>query len=104
MEIFDFELILDNIDLNGPYEDPLFEAGCDDGLVSTFPVTLNGESKVRCVIHFDREGSSLSAAVDSAIKNVMSTGAPVVCAAGEFDSATQQLLSSLEIPTLPPLL
>ena len=98
MQIFNFKLILDDIDLTGPYENQLFEAGCNDGLVSTYPVTLNGESKVRCVIHFDREGSSLVAAVDSAIKNVMSTGASVVCAAGEFDSATQQLLSAQGIP------
>ncbi len=98
MQHFEFELILDDIDLNEPYEDPLFEAGCDDGLVSTFPVTLNGESKIRCVIHFAREASSLLAAVDSAIKNVISTGASVVCVAGEFDSATQQFLCAQGIP------
>lgn len=69
-ERFAFAVFVAGLDLTGPYEDRLYEAGCDDATV----VVCDG------VMHldFDREGASFSAAVGSAMCDVERAGARVL--------------------------
>jgi len=67
MKKYEFSLILKGSpELTEEIADKLFEAGCDDGT----PGTCNGVFS----IDFHREGDSLEAAINSAIKNVESAG------------------------------
>jgi len=67
MKKYEFSLILKGSpELTEDIADELFEAGCDDGT----PGTCNGVFS----IDFHREGDSLEAAINSAIKNVESAG------------------------------
>lgn len=71
MPHFEFSLIVSGIDLDDDgFEDRLFEAGCDDALVSVV--------KGLVVLDFTRQEKNLAHAVDSAIKDVEGTGAKVV--------------------------
>lgn len=67
MKKYEFSLILKGSpELTEEIADELFEAGCDDGT----PGTCNGVFS----IDFHREGDSLEAAINSAIKNVETAG------------------------------
>ena len=67
MKKYEFSLILKGSpELTEEIADQLFEAGCDDGT----PGTCNGVFS----IDFHREGDSLEAAINSAIKNVEAAG------------------------------
>lgn len=66
-EIYEFTLVLDGVDDNTHgLEDALFEAGCDDALINFRNGTV--------YLDFDREESSLEAAVLSAIRAVEGCG------------------------------
>lgn len=66
MKVFQFTLILKNVDENTPQlEDHLYEAGCDDALIN-----YRGGA---VFLDFDREADSFEEAVISAIKNVKSS-------------------------------
>lgn len=52
------------------YDELLFEAGCDDGLVCSY--------NKRIYIEFDREADNARGAIESAIKDIESAGAKVV--------------------------
>lgn len=63
MKTYNFSITLNNIkELTGKLEDALFEAGCDDALLSR----TNGITS----LEFYREGESLLGAVNSAIKDL----------------------------------
>ena len=67
MRKYEFSLILKGSpELTEEIADELFEAECDDGT----PGTCNGVFS----IDFHREGDSLEAAINSAIKNVEAAG------------------------------
>ncbi len=67
---YEFSLILKgSIELTEEIADKLFECGCDDGT----PGTCNEVFSV----DFNREATSLEAAINSAIKNVEATGCNV---------------------------
>jgi len=67
MKKYEFSLILKGSwELTEEIADELYEAGCDDGT----PGTCNGVFS----IDFHREGDSLEAAINSAIKNVAAAG------------------------------
>jgi len=71
MPQFDFSLVVSGLDLDEDgFEDALFEAGCDDALVSIV--------KGFVVLDFARQEKNLAHAVASAIMDVESTGAHVV--------------------------
>lgn len=62
---FQFTLVLENVDEHSnDLEDILYEAGCDDALISTKNGTV--------FLGFDREATSLEEAIISAIKNLHS--------------------------------
>lgn len=67
METHDFTLVIDGIDsLTTEVEDALYEAGCDDGLLSMSDRVFR--------IDFAREAPSLREAILSAIRDVESAG------------------------------
>lgn len=66
MKNFEFTIIASGFDPNEPYEDALFEAGCDDATLSIQKGVLIAE--------FDREAVSFSRAVASACENVAAAG------------------------------
>jgi len=71
MPQFDFSLVVSSIDWDDDgFEYALFEAGCDDALVSF--------DKGFVVLDFTRQENNLAHAVATAIKDVESTGAKVV--------------------------
>jgi hypothetical protein len=71
MPHFEFSLIVSGLDPDDDaFEDKLFEAGCDDAVVSVV--------KGCVVLDFTRQEKNLAHAVDSAINDVESTGAKVV--------------------------
>lgn len=69
-ERFAFAIFVAGFDLGGPYEDRLYEAGCDDATV----VVRDG------IMHldFEREGASFSDAVGSAMHAVERAGGRVL--------------------------
>ena len=70
MSQFSFTLHVAGISLDGEYEDVLYEAGCDDALVSV----VNGE----LLVDFDREAPSLDAAISDAAGNIRDAGGQVI--------------------------
>lgn len=67
MNKYEFSLVLRGpLELTEDIADQLYECGCDDGT----PGTCNGVFSV----DFSREASSLEAAINSAIQNVVSAG------------------------------
>lgn len=71
MQHFEFSLIVSGLDPDDDaFEDRLFEAGCDDALVSMV--------KGFVVLDFTRQEKNFAHAVATAIKDVESTGAHVV--------------------------
>ena len=67
MKTFEFTLVLENIDeLSDQMEDALFQAGCDDALLSF----RNGIA----YLEFDRESENLESAIISAIRQVEDAG------------------------------
>ena len=66
MKTFEFTIIASGFDVEGPYEDALFEAGCDDATLSVQKGVL--------ILEFDRESVSFSRAVASACLEVASAG------------------------------
>jgi hypothetical protein len=71
MRHYSFTLRVDGIDLDGGrYEDALYEAGCDDALVSV----VNGSLRV----DFDRDAPTFEAAVAAATLNVQRAGGRVL--------------------------
>ncbi|NQV56373.1 MAG: hypothetical protein HQ503_10985 [Rhodospirillales bacterium] len=71
MPQFEFSLIVSGVDPEeDAFEDRFYEAGCDDALVSIV--------KGLVVLDFTRQEKNFVHAVDSAIKDVESTGAKVV--------------------------
>jgi hypothetical protein len=82
MRKYEFSLILKgSLELTEEICDELFEAGCDDGT----PGTCSGVFRV----DFQREGDSLEAAINSAIKNVKAAGYEVERVEIEADSMSQ---------------
>jgi len=81
--IYQFTLILKNVDANTPgIEDSLYAAGCDDALINFRSGTV--------YLDFDRAASSLENAVVSAIKNVESASvAAVVASVAPEDLVTE---------------
>jgi hypothetical protein len=65
-----FTLHVSDIELTDNYEDRLFDAGCGDALVAVIDKAL--------YLDFDREASSLDAAVESAKQDVARAGGRVV--------------------------
>jgi hypothetical protein len=71
MKTYEFDIILkDTAELADEHAEALFEAGCDDG-------TLTSRDGVTWV-HFDREAVSLEEAIRTAVAQVQSTGFTVV--------------------------
>jgi putative intracellular protease/amidase len=66
VKTFEFTIIASGFDLEGNYEDALFEAGCDDATLSL--------QKGLLIAEFDREAVSFSRAVSSACQNVQAAG------------------------------
>ncbi len=67
MDIYEFALVLEaSSGLHANLEDALYEAGCDDGLLS-----FRGGI---CYLEFDREAESLETAIISAIEQVECVG------------------------------
>lgn len=66
---FEFALAVAGLDEANP-EDTLFEAGCDDALVTRV--------KGRMVLHFHREAPDFACAVASAIQHIRSAGGRVL--------------------------
>ena len=82
MTKYEFTLILKGqLELTEEIADELFEAGCDDGT----PGICNGVFS----IDFHREGSSMEAAIRSAIANVKSAGYEVERAEIEVEAMPQ---------------
>lgn len=69
MSFFEFTIIASGFDVDSPYEDALFEAGCDDATLSVQKGVLIAE--------FNREAVSFSSAVSSACGAIMSAGLKV---------------------------
>lgn len=90
---YDFELILDGIDLeNDDLMSALYEAGCDDG-------TFGGTNGVPSAM-FDRDATSRVQAIISAIRQVESTGVRVVRVdgSGEVGEAFNAMLRLRGVP------
>ena len=66
MSVYEFSLVLTARELNDEQCNALYEAGCDDGTV----VTREGKT----FIAFDREATSLEAAIRSASEDVRDAG------------------------------
>jgi hypothetical protein len=63
---YEFSLILNAADITDEEADALYEAGCDDGsILSRGDVTM---------VQFDRDASTLDAALASAIRDVEGAG------------------------------
>lgn len=69
MSFFEFTIIASGVDIDSPYEDALFEAGCDDATLSVQKGVLIAE--------FNREAVSFSSAVSSACGAIMRSGLKV---------------------------
>ncbi len=66
MQAYDFNLVIDSVtDITSEVEDAIFEAGCDDAIVSKRNEII--------YLDFDREADSLEAAILSAIAQVEQT-------------------------------
>jgi hypothetical protein len=65
-----FTVSVAGVDLSGPYEDALYEAGCDDATIVVRDGTLH--------LDFERPGASFSDAVGSAMHDVERAGARVL--------------------------
>ncbi|SUX37178.1 Uncharacterised protein [Cedecea davisae] len=67
MELYNFTLTVSGITLNTPgHEDALFEAGCDDAMISYYGNAI--------YLEFDREAPSLKNAIATAIRDIESAG------------------------------
>ena len=66
MTTFEFTIIASGFDVDTPYEDALFEAGCDDATLSVQKGVLIAE--------FHRDAVSFSSAVASACTAIMAAG------------------------------
>lgn len=66
MNTFEFTIIASGFDVDTPYEDALFEAGCDDATLSVQKGVLIAE--------FHRDAVSFSSAVSSACLAIMQAG------------------------------
>ena len=69
MKTFEFTVIASGFDVDGNYEDALFEAGCDDATISI--------QKGLLIAEFDREAVTFSRAVASAVRAVHGAGLQV---------------------------
>jgi hypothetical protein len=69
METFSFAVHVKDADLSGQYEDPFFEAGCNDATI----IVIDGHLR----LDFDREAASYRAAVTSAMDDVERAGVRV---------------------------
>ncbi len=71
MDRYSFTVKVDGVDwTRDGYEDPFFEAGCDDALLAVVDDSL--------FLDFDREAPSFEDAVQSAIRDIERAGAKVV--------------------------
>ncbi len=70
MSHFSFTVHVSGIDLDDRYEDALYEAGCDDALVSVVDGNLQ--------LDFDREAPSFDAAVGSAVQSILHAGGRII--------------------------
>ncbi len=71
MPTYEFRITLGGVDHKAPlFEDPFYEAGCDDGMLGVIGSTV--------YIEFVREAESAEVAVTSAIGNVTAAGAKVI--------------------------
>ena len=85
-KIFQFTLVLKNVDENTPnLEDSLYEAGCDDALINY----RNGA----VYLDFDRESVSLEESVISAIKDISAASIEIEVAS----VAPENLVTEMEI-------
>lgn len=86
MKIYEFSLVLKNVDENTTdLEDSLYEAGCDDALINFRNGTV--------YLDFDRESLSFDKAVLSAIKDVESSSVKAIVAS----VAPEDLVTESEI-------
>ena len=69
METYSFAIHVKDVDLTGRYEDPFFEAGCDDATI----IVVDG----RLCLDFDREAPSYKEALASAMDDVERAGGRV---------------------------
>jgi hypothetical protein len=64
-----FRIHVTGVELTGEYEEPFYEAGCDDAVIGV----INGLMR----LDFDREAESYEAATASALHDVERAGARV---------------------------
>lgn len=65
-----FAVYVDGLDTRGPYEDRLYEAGCDDATI----VVRDGKMH----LDFDRDGATFADAAGSAMHDIEKAGARIL--------------------------